>query len=152
MPLDEKQFPELIRALYGIVGKLEEMFPGRPFTPDGHMVGSLAECFAQYYYGIELYGCSNRGHDGRHEQRKVEIKATQGNRVALRSEPEFLLVFRLNKDGSFEEIYNGPGDLVWKLVEGRKRPSNGQYQVSLQQLRATMLNVPESKRLKRVRR
>jgi hypothetical protein len=44
MPLDEKRFPELIRELYAVVRQLEEMFPGRPFTPDGHMVGSLAEC------------------------------------------------------------------------------------------------------------
>src|SRR5262245_19757777 len=48
MPLDEQRFPELIRDLYRIVGELVTMFPGRPFTPDGHMVGSLAECYAEY--------------------------------------------------------------------------------------------------------
>src|SRR5580700_8525568 len=55
MALDEKRFPELIRELYNVVVALEAMFPGRPFTPDGHMVGSLAECFAEYFYGLKLY-------------------------------------------------------------------------------------------------
>lgn len=63
MPFDDKQFLKLIQDLYLIVGKLEAMFPGHPFTPDGHMVGSLAECFAEYYYGLNLYACSYPGHD-----------------------------------------------------------------------------------------
>jgi len=151
MQLDEKRFPELIREVYELVRQLEEMFPGRPFTPDGHMVGSLAECFAEYYYGLNLYACSNPGHDAHVEDCKVEIKATQGNRVALRSGPERLLVFRLFKDGRFEEVYNGPGAPVWALVEGRVRPSNGQFQVSLSQLRRLMEAVPQEQRLKRVR-
>ena len=64
MAFDEKRFPELIRELYKLVAKLEAMFPDRPFTPDGHMVGSLAECFAEYYYGLDLYACSNPGSMG----------------------------------------------------------------------------------------
>jgi len=147
MPLDEKRFPELIRELYEVVRRLEEMFPGRPFTPDGHMVGSLAEC----YYGLNLYLPSNRGHDGHVDDCKVEIKATQGGRVALRSGPERLLVFRLFKDGSFEEVYNGPGAPVWARFEGKAKPSNGQFQVSLTQLRWLMETVPQDQRLKRVR-
>lgn len=127
------------------------MFPGRPFTPDGHMVGSLAECFAEYYYGLILYDCSNPGHDAQIDGGKVEIKATQRDRVALRSGPERLLVFRLFKDGSFEEVYNRPGSPVWALVEGRTRPSNGQFQVSLTQLRRLMETVPKDQRLKLVR-
>lgn len=151
MAFDEKRFPELIRDLYGLVGELKSMFPGRPFTPDGHMVGSLAECFAEYYYGLVLYAPSNPGHDAHIENRKIEIKMTQGDRVALRSGPESLLVFRLLTDGAFEEVYNGPGARVWALVEGRPRPSNGQYQVSLTQLRLLMKTVPQELQLPRIR-
>lgn len=61
-----------------------------------------------------------------------------------------LLVFRLLKDGSFEEVYNGLGAPVWALVEGRSRPSNGQYQVSFKQLRRLMEEVPQNQRLRRV--
>jgi hypothetical protein len=151
MPLDENRFPELIRELYKLVAQLETMFPGRPFTPDGHMVGSLAECFAEYYYGLTLYACSNSGHDAHVEDCKVEIKATQGNSIGLRSGPDKLLVFRLLKDGSFEEVYNGPGAPVWARFEGKAKPSNGQFHVSLQQLRRLMDTVAQEERLKKVR-
>jgi hypothetical protein len=151
MPFDDKRFPELIQELYRIVVELENMFPGRPFTPDGHMVGSLAECFAEYYYGLELYACSYPGHDAHTDDCNVEIKATQGKSVSLRSGPEKLLFFQLLRDGSFEEIYNGPGAPVWALVEAKPRPSNGQYKVSLTQLRKLMQSVPPEQRLPRTR-
>jgi hypothetical protein len=118
MPCDDKRFPQLIQNLYRIVGELEAMFPGRPFTPDGHMVGSLAECFAEYYYGLNLYVCSYPGHDAHTADCDVEIKATQGNSVSLRSGPDPLLVLRLLRDGSFEEIYNGPGAKGASLKKG----------------------------------
>jgi hypothetical protein len=151
MPLESKRFPALIKKLYGLVAELETMFPGRPFTPDGHMVGSLAECFAEYYYGLDLYRCSYPGHDAHTKDCEVEIKATQGNSVSLRSAPDKLLVFRLLRNGSFEEIYNGPGDPVWALVGSKARPSNGQYQVRLTQLKRLMQSVPVEQRLPRVR-
>jgi hypothetical protein len=88
MPLDERRFPELIRELYKTIGELSKMFPGRPFTPDGHMVGSLAECFAEYYYGLKLFAPSTTGHDGEVGGCRIEVKATQNNRVAFRSCPE----------------------------------------------------------------
>ena len=52
--MDRKRLPELICDLYQIVGELEAMFPGRHFTPDGHLVGSLGECLAAYHYSLEL--------------------------------------------------------------------------------------------------
>jgi len=149
--MNERRFPKLIRKLYELVAELEAMFPGRPFTPDGHMVGSLAECFAEYYYGLDLYPCSNRGHDAQLSDCQVEIKATQRNSVALRSGPKKLLVLKLLPDGSFEEIYNGPGAPVWALVESKPRPSNGQYQVRLSRLRELNKNVPHYDRLVRVK-
>jgi hypothetical protein len=38
--------PALVSRLYEIVDELEEIFPGRHFTPDGHLVGSLGESLA----------------------------------------------------------------------------------------------------------
>ncbi|MGL5504982.1 MAG: DUF6998 domain-containing protein, partial [Aeromonas veronii] len=42
--IDHKRFQRLVQQLYSTVEELEEMFPGRLFTPDGHMVGSIGEC------------------------------------------------------------------------------------------------------------
>ena len=64
------------------------MFPGRHFTPDGHMVGSLGECLVADAYNLELMPASNLGYDALTETGlKVEIKATQAKSVAFRSKP-----------------------------------------------------------------
>lgn len=145
--MNSTRFPELLRAIYNAVDELEAMFPGRHFTPDGHMVGSLGEALAAHHYGIKLSTASSKCHDGSCNGRMVQVKATQGDRIALSSEPEHLLVLRLNRDGTFAEHYNGPGGLVWKLVSHKDRPKNGQYQVALSTLRRLMAEVPKASRL-----
>jgi len=145
--VDRNRLPELIGDLYRIVGELEAMFPGRHFTPDGHLVGSLGECLAAYHYGLELLPASSPGVDALKDGRNIEIKATQGKRVALRSGPPHLLVLRLNREGGFSEVYNGPGDIVWREFEGKAKPSNGQFQISLSRLAALMQGVPLELRL-----
>ena len=67
----------------------------------------------------------------------------------MTSEPQHLLVLRLNRDGTFEEAYNGPGAAVWKLVSDKPRPKNGHYEVPLTALRKLMKQVASDERLKR---
>lgn len=144
------RLPELVKDLYKIVGDLEAMFPGRHFTPDGHLVGSLGECLVAHYYGLELLPASSNGADAVVNGVRVEIKATQGSRVALRSCPEHLLVIKLDREGGFTEIYNGPGTPVWETVASKPRPNNGQYQVSLARMKSLMRDVSEQHRLSMV--
>ena len=110
--VDKQVFPKLLRAIYDAVDALEDMFPGRTSLP-GHMIGSLGEALAAYHYGIQLSQVSTECHDGICETRQVQVKATQGDRVAITSQPEHLLVLKLNRDGTFVEQYNGPGAPVW---------------------------------------
>lgn len=126
----------------------ETMFQGRHFTPDGHLVGSLGECLAAYYYGLELLPASSAGADAIKDGLRIEIKATQGSRVGLRSAPDHLLVLKLDRTGGFVEIYNGSGWTVWQRLKDRPRPSNGQYQISLASLKALMQEVPEHSGIK----
>jgi len=87
--IDHDRFQGLIKTLYSTVEQLEVMFPGRHFTPDGHMVGSIGECLVADAYGLELMPASNQGFDAvAPDGTKVEIKATQSNSVAFRSAPE----------------------------------------------------------------
>lgn len=129
-----EQVPELIKELYKIVKKLEELFPGRPFTPDGHMVGSLGEVIVAHYYNLILEKPSVKGYDAVDTMgRKVQIKATQGNSVALRSEPEWLIIIKILKTGDYEEIYNGAGKIVWDNCG--KMQSNGQRAINLNRIK-----------------
>lgn len=77
----------------------------------------------------------------------MEIKATQGNRVALRHLPERLLVLKLHLDGTWTEIYNGPSEAVWSLFNGKVLPSNGQYSVGLGTLKNLMVDVPDDQKI-----
>lgn len=52
-----------IRELFLIVKELEAAYPGRKFTLDGHLVGSIGEVFAAANYDIELYPASVPIHD-----------------------------------------------------------------------------------------
>ena len=134
-----QRLPAIIIELYRLTKELESMFPGRHFTPDGHLVGSIGEALAAYHYDVQLLTASSKGHDATWQGYSVEIKATQGVSVALRHRPERLLVLTLHADGTWGEAYNGPGDPVWNLFRGKALPSNGQYSVRLKTLKKLMI-------------
>lgn len=127
------------------------MFPGRHFTPDGHMVGCIGECLVADAYGLELMNASNKGYDALSPSGlQVEIKATQAKSVAFRSQPEHTIAIKILPNGTFEEIFNGPGNLVWQQFDGKPLPSNGQYQISLNKLKELNKQVDKSQRILRV--
>lgn len=135
----------LIRNIFEVVKKLEELYPGRHFTPDGHMVGSLGEVVAAERYGLKLFEASYPIHDAKtSDGTLVQIKTTQGKTVGLRECPEQLIVLHLDHDGCFKEVYNGPGELAWNAAG--KLQSNGQRFISLNKLRKLMeLSEPEDR-------
>ena len=149
--MDHIKFQALVKELYSTVNRLEEMFPGRHFTPDGHMVGSIGECLVADAYGLELMTASNKGFDALSGcGKQVEIKATQSKSAAFRSEPEHAIVIQIAPDGSFTERFNGPGSVVWKQFEGKPLPSNGQYQISINRLMKLNEAIPNDQRVQRV--
>jgi hypothetical protein len=141
--------PSLVKELYAVVHKLEGHFEGRKFTLDGHLVGSIGEVLAAYHYNLELFPPSTKAHDACcPEGRNVQVKATQGKSVGLRCEPQHLLVLKLEADGNFSEVFNGPGHVAWNKA-GRMQ-KNGQHPISVSRLRSLMEQVPEHQRLKRL--
>lgn len=144
----KEQAAEKIKELYEISAELERVFPGRHYTPDGHMIGSIGEALAASYYGLELFPASEETHDAKApDGRLVQIKATQIGRISLSSEPRWLLVLRIHRDGTFSEEYNGPGKLAWEHCG--KMQKNGQRPISLAKLRKLQAEVPDSVRLPR---
>ncbi len=140
------RIPELVCRLYSLVAEFESLFPSRKFTPDGHLVGSIGEVLAAHRYDLSLYPASSEAHDGStRDGRQVEIKATQGNTVPIRAEPQHLVVLHLNKEGHATEVFNGPGALVWANCGAMQK--NGQRPVSLSKLRKLMVQVPTDQRL-----
>ncbi len=143
-----EEIPTLIREIYSTVAKLEELFPHRRFTPDGHLVGSIGEVLAAHAYGLELLPASEEGHDARAlDGRLVQIKATQRRSIGISINPDHLLVIQIQPDGTFEEAYNGPGQIAWEAA-GRMQ-KNGQRPIGLSKLEELMEGVPERSRLRR---
>ena len=148
--IDHEKFQTLVKQLYATVNELEQMFPGRHFTPDGHMVGSIGETLVADAYNLELMTASNKGYDAvSRSGQQIEIKATQSKSVAFRHEPEFAIVIKISPNGTFEEIYNGPGKLVWSQFSEKPLPSNGQYAISLNKLKELNSSIENSERIKK---
>lgn len=132
--------PEIIEELYELVAKLETLFPGRSFTPDGHLVGSIGEVVAAHRYNLQLLPASAECHDAVSTSGAyVQIKATQGKSVGIRAEPEYLIVLKIHKNGSSSEVFNGPGNIAWAAAG--KMQKNGQRAISVSKLHKLMLEV-----------
>jgi hypothetical protein len=74
----EQRFSELLAQIYSAVAELEKMFPGRHFTPDGHMVGSIGEAIAAYHYGIYLHAPGTPAFDGRKDGKRSRSRQRRG--------------------------------------------------------------------------
>ena len=141
-----EQVPKLVHRLYELVAEFEALFPGRAFTPDGHLVGSIGEVMAAHRYGLTLHSASSAKHDAvTRDGREVQIKATQGTSVALRAEPDHLIVLKLERNGEAKEIFNGPGQIVWDNCGLLQK--NGQRPITLMRLSKLMKDVPPDRRL-----
>jgi hypothetical protein len=123
---DLRAVPGLIGQLFQTVQALNRIFPHRPFTPDGHLIGSIGEVVAADTYGLILERSSHKGFDAKTETgRTVEIKLTGGRSVAVSSDaktPELLVVLKLDPNTGFEEVYNGEFPLaLWRSKKASKR-------------------------------
>ena len=138
-----EEVPALIGDLLKTTQRLNEMFEGRPFTPDGHLVGSIGEVVAEYIYDLRLQPASTPQVDAHtRDGRSVQIKLTgsKGKAFGLRwssqlrtSPAELLIALKLSNAG-FTEIYNG--EFPKDLLEGRSDSSNGQLSIGLNRLSA----------------
>ena len=138
-----------IKDLYRITNELEYAYPGRKFTPDGHLVGSIGEVIVAEHYGLTLLPNSTKTHDAiTIDDKYVQIKATQVKGVSISSEPDYIIVIKLFSDGTWEEIYNGPGNLVWN--NAGKMQKNGQRPISLAKLRDLMNSVHKEQMIPRI--
>lgn len=147
------QVPRLVHQLYRLVAEFEELFShtNKKFTPDGHLVGSIGEVLAAYMYDLVLHPNSKQLHDAETKDGKqVQIKATQGSKgVALRGEPDYIIVLQLSKTGDATEVFNGPGQLVWGHCGDLQK--NGQRPITLSKLRILMEQVPSLQRVPRAK-
>ena len=128
--------PSPVARIYQAVAELEKSYPGRKFTPEGHLVGSIGEVIAAEALGLTLHPASHPGHDAFDGNGDVQIKMTgqTGRRVALYATCVRLVVLKVVSPHDAEIVYDGPGEPAWSAagVMGKK----GQRVISLSRLRA----------------
>jgi hypothetical protein len=109
---------------------------GRPFSPDGHLVGSLGEVLAAELLDLTLMPPSNDGYDAvDSEGSKVEIKATTRRTVGLSASgtrAERLVVLTLDRDGKPTVVYDGDCGTAWAAAGAPQK--NGQRAIGLARL------------------
>ncbi|MCG6195508.1 hypothetical protein LFX25_19900 [Leptospira sp. FAT2] len=143
--------PNQIIALKKIVRSLQIDHPGKKFTLDGILIGSIGEVYAEYKYGLTPLKSGTKTHDCQKGNKLVQVKTTQRKSIVIAHKPKHLIVLKLEDNGEFHEIYNGKGVRVWDLIKNRKIPKYGYYSISINQLSKIMLQVPLKEKIKEVK-
>ncbi len=109
-----------LALIFAGIEKLRETFPHRAFTIDGRLVGDIGEIIAEIDYDLVLDDVQRPGHDAvTRDGREVQIKATFKDTLTFKTVPDLYLGFRLYRDGSYEEVYNGPGARIHERFSTR---------------------------------
>jgi hypothetical protein len=129
------KLPSAVARIYEAVAELERDYPGRSFTPDGHLVGSIGEVVAANALGLTLLPSSHPGHDARDAGgRLVQIKMTAGRSIAMYADCDRLVVLRVLSPHEAEIVYDGDGAPAW--AQAGNMAKNGQRTIRLAKLRA----------------
>ncbi|MBC2653604.1 DUF6998 domain-containing protein [Novosphingobium aerophilum] len=129
--------PAPVAKIYEAVEELSRLYPGRPFTPDGHLVGSIGEVIAAEALGLTLYPPSQPGHDAFDEHGDIQIKMTAGKAISMYATCDRLVVLRVVNPHEAEIVYDGPGAIAWESAGPIAK--NGQRRISLSRLKTVAL-------------
>ena len=118
---DQVTINKALDNIFKSINDLRKAFPQKAFTIDGRLVGDLGEVIATLYYDVKLHTVQQPDHDGESSDgRKVQIKATFKDSLTFRTIPDYYLGLKLFPDGRYEEIYNGPGQIIYQRYKDRK--------------------------------
>ncbi len=117
----DKAISEALALIFKGIERLRAAYPSRKFTIDGRLVGDIGEVVAARDYDVILDEKSQPGHDGcTSDGRYVQIKATFKDSLTFVSVPHYYLGLKLYTNGSYDEIFNGPGKIIFERYKHRK--------------------------------
>lgn len=134
-----------IQQLLTITRALKEKYKhhSKSFTLDGKLVGDIGEVLVAEHYGLTLYGDNKAVHDGfvtGDEDKQVQIKASFNNYFYFTKDlinmPKYFIAVQLKEDGTFEEVYNGLGALIYnKMLSHLHNERKYNYRLSVIKLK-----------------
>lgn len=138
-----------LEHIFSGIKELHKAFPSKNFTIDGRLVGDIGEVIATLEYDIRLYETQQSDHDGEtSDGKKVQVKATFKESLTFRAIPDYYLGLKLFKDGHHEEIFNGPGQIIYERYQNRKGIGKTLLSFPINELKRLSGLVPYSERIK----
>lgn len=138
-----------LKHIFSGIKELHQAFPQKDFTIDGRLVGDIGEVIATLEYDIHLHEVQQPGHDGEtSDGKKVQIKSTFKDSLTFRTVPDYYLGFKLFRDGHYEEIFNGPGRIIYENYQHRKGIGEILLSFPINELKRLSESVPDSERIK----
>lgn len=141
---------QAVKDMLQIVEKLQKSYPKKKFTLDGRLVGDLGEILVEEDYDLELYEGLEKHHDGEtSDGRRVQIKTTMKSSLTFPVDhiPHYYIGIKVHSDGTYTEIFNGPGSVAWNAVKGRKPTKTNLHSITLSALKKLNAEVPENERI-----
>ena len=123
-----------VRQMLAIVEKLCKAYPHKKFTLDGRLVGDIGEVLVEETYDLKLFPDMKKHHDAEcPDGRLVQIKATMKKNLTFPADhvPNYYLGVQVGADGTFVEIFNGPGAIAWEAVKGRAKPKTNLHSIPI---------------------
>jgi hypothetical protein len=148
-----------IKQLLEITLSLKEKFKhhNKNFTLDGKLVGDIGEVLVAEYYGLTLYGDNKKVYDGyvtADATKQVQIKASFNNYFYFSKDlsniPNYFIAVQLKEDGTFEEVYNGKGALIYeRMLSHLPNDRKHNYRLSVLKLKE-LNNDSDNEKIKRI--
>src|SRR5258708_6076891 len=151
MPKPRRQtIAEALTLIFDGIARLMKAFPNREFTIDGRLVGDIGEVIAALEYDVVLHEVSQPDHDATTPNgRRLQIKATFKDSLTFKTIPDYYLGFKLFPDGRHEEIFNGPGRIIFERWGTRKGIGKDLLSFPIAELTRLSKAVPATERVPR---
>lgn len=142
---------QAVSQMLQIVEQLQESYPRKKFTLDGRLIGDIGEILVADAYDVELFEDVKKQYDGKTgDGHLVQIKATMKDTVSfpVDSIPDYFLAIKINLDGTFREVFNGPGRIASETVKNRQRPKTNFHVVNISALTALNEQIAPAERVR----
>lgn len=142
---------DALNKIFSGIKQLKEALPSKEFTIYGRLVGDIGEAIVQRDYDLTLYEGLAKDYDGETPcGKKVQIKATFKESLTFNKVSDYYLGIKIYENGTYEEIFNGPGQIIANEYNHRKGFGENLISFPNKKLRELSLLVAEEDRIEKM--